>query len=195
MRGMAKFFAAERDELDRKGLLEHRGSYKIHRNRLSNGAVVLKVWGDNRGNYDYHYRFANNEKASEWLDRLLENERKVDKYNSDRKSEAERRKEAMRESVKVGTILHGSWGYDQTNCELYEVVERPSKAVAIIRPVATETVPGSEGFMSCKLRPVPGRHTGDPIRKMITAWGVKLHDSCTLTPCSADSEHYSSWYA
>ncbi|MCJ7743522.1 MAG: hypothetical protein MUO99_03065 [Dehalococcoidales bacterium] len=53
---------------------------------------------------------------------------------------------------KVGDILHHSWGYDQTNCDFYQVVE-VKKASVVLRKIGTKTVPGSEGFMSDSLMP------------------------------------------
>ena len=54
---------------------------------------------------------------------------------------------------KVGDILHHSWGYDQTNCDFYQVVEVKNASV-VLRKIAHETVPGSEGFMSESVLPV-----------------------------------------
>ena len=54
---------------------------------------------------------------------------------------------------KVGDILHHSWGYDQTNCDFYQVVE-VKKASVVLRKIGAETVPGSEGFMCESLMPV-----------------------------------------
>ena len=54
---------------------------------------------------------------------------------------------------KVGDILHHSWGYDQTNCDFYQVVE-VKKASVVLRKIGAQTVPGSEGFMCESLMPV-----------------------------------------
>ncbi len=54
---------------------------------------------------------------------------------------------------KVGDILHHSWGYDQTNCDFYQVVE-VKKASVVLRKIGAGTVPGSGGFMSECLMPV-----------------------------------------
>jgi len=61
-------------------------------------------------------------------------------------------KSRFQNPYKVGDILHHSWGYDQTNCDFYQVVE-VSKASVALRKIATETVPGSEGFMCESLMP------------------------------------------
>jgi hypothetical protein len=56
-------------------------------------------------------------------------------------------KELFQMPYKVGDILHHSWGYDQTNCDFYQVVEA-KKASVILKKIGAKTVPGSEGFMS-----------------------------------------------
>ena len=53
---------------------------------------------------------------------------------------------------KEGDILHHSWGYDQTNCDFYQVVE-VKKASVVLRKIGAKTVPGSEGFMCESLIP------------------------------------------
>ncbi len=61
-------------------------------------------------------------------------------------------KAQFKNPYKVGDILHHSWGYDQTNCDFYQVVE-VKKASVVLRKIGTETVPGSEGFMCESLMP------------------------------------------
>ncbi len=53
---------------------------------------------------------------------------------------------------KEGDILHHSWGYDQTNCDFYQVVG-VKKASVLLRQIGANPVPGSEGFMSQSLMP------------------------------------------
>jgi hypothetical protein len=69
---------------------------------------------------------------------------------------AKRRAEAkaqFKNPYTVGDILHHSWGYDQTNCDFYQVVEVKAASV-VLRKISGRTVPGSEGFMSESLMPV-----------------------------------------
>lgn len=72
-------------------------------------------------------------------------------------AEAKERKRLARAQFqnpyKVGDILHHSWGYDQTNCDFYQVVE-VKKASVVLRKIGAGTVPGTEGFMSEQLMPV-----------------------------------------
>ena len=66
-----------------------------------------------------------------------------------RKQEAKAR---FQNPYKLGDILHHSWGYDQTNCDFYQVVE-VKKASVVLRKIGAKTVPGSEGFMCNSLMP------------------------------------------
>lgn len=64
----------------------------------------------------------------------------------------QRAKSQYQNPYKVGDILHHSWGYDQTNCDFYQVVEVKNASV-VLRKIAAETVPESEGFMCEMLMP------------------------------------------
>lgn len=65
----------------------------------------------------------------------------------------QRAKSRYQNPFQDGDILHHSWGYDQTNCDFYQVVGVKPHSVTL-RKIAGQTVPGSEGFMSEKLMPV-----------------------------------------
>jgi len=66
--------------------------------------------------------------------------------------------------------------------------------VAIIRPIAGESIPGTGGFMSEQVRPVKNSFTGDPMRKIIRAGGIAMDYGCASIT-SENSSHYHSWYA
>ena len=65
------------------------------------------------------------------------------------RQEAKRR---FQNPYKLGDILHHSWGYDQTNCDFYQVVEVKPASV-VLKKIGAKPVPGSEGFMSQSLIP------------------------------------------
>lgn len=54
---------------------------------------------------------------------------------------------------KEGDILHHSWGYDQTNCDYYQVVG-VKKASVILKKIMCQSVKGTEGFMCEHVLPV-----------------------------------------
>jgi len=64
--------------------------------------------------------------------------------------------EHKNDKVKTGDLFHTSWGYDQTNTEMYKVVGfTKSGKSAIVREIGMKTKEGSEGFMSDQVMPDP----------------------------------------
>lgn len=74
-------------------------------------------------------------------------------YTLERRAKKAEAKKYYVNPYKVGDILHHSWGYDQTNCDYYQVVESKPASV-VLKKIGAKTVPGSEGFMSETLMPV-----------------------------------------
>ena len=64
--------------------------------------------------------------------------------------------ENKNDCVKVGDIFHTSWGYDQTNTEYFKIVSisKTGKTCEVVQ-IGSETVKGSEGFMSESITPTP----------------------------------------
>lgn len=113
-------------------------------------------------------------------------------------SEKAARRDAKKAAVcpfKVGDILHGSWGYDQTNVEFWRVTAVQGRKLTI-QECKHEVVPGSEGYL-CE-HVTPGETFGPEIVKIAQTrngrdWYVKL-DTCRLTVFTGGSA-YASHYA
>lgn len=161
------------------------------------GRVSAIAYAGKRNKSDWHFIFPNRERCekciTEWLNGL--------RQSQERKAAACKAKAAWQHDLKVGDVLHGSWGYDQTNPEFYEVTELRGKRV-VIRELCCETVEGSEGFMSCRTRPVPGSYCGPEKVKVPqcltwdgskTSTYVRLTDYCSLTKWEHETA-YRSWY-
>lgn len=74
-------------------------------------------------------------------------------------------KKAFVHSLKVGDILHTSWGYDQTNVEFFQVTALVGKAMVEIRELAQESE--ETGFMTGQCVPVANKFCGEPLRKRV----------------------------
>jgi len=109
----------------------------------------------------------------------------------------------------VGDVLQGSWGYDQTNQEFYEVVAIYGKRAIGIRALRQALVEGSEGFMCEHVKPAAGperfhnpesSHPWDKmrapiLRKLVSDSGsVNLNGHCHLTKYDGRAK-YQSHYA
>lgn len=73
----------------------------------------------------WHYRFTNEAQRDAQIARLFENVKAQDDYKASRKAE----KQNFKHSLKVGDVLHSSWGYEQTNVEFYQIVATTKKTV------------------------------------------------------------------
>lgn len=74
-----------------------------------------------------------------------------------RRKESEERRRREREaaaSVAVGDVFVTSWGYEQTNVDYFEVVEKHGQYVTV-RPIASHTVEDT-GWMQRTVEAVPG---------------------------------------
>lgn len=76
-----------------------------------------------------------------------------------------------------GAILVGSWGYEQTNVDFYEVVEVPSPKSVRVLKIASQAVPGGSDVV-----PVVGRYLEvDPHLHRVTVDNtVKIKDYIVL---------------
>ena len=73
------------------------------------------------------------------------------------RADRDRRKQERQDfahGFKVGDILSGSWGYEQTNVDFWQVTEVRGKQI-IMRHLCGELVKGEEGFMQGRMVPVP----------------------------------------
>lgn len=174
-------------------LVEH-GAVRFHLFEKADGTPMAMAFRGKSERAFAHYRFLSVEKRERWIEaeRLREDQRvaNVARRNADRKARAA----AMADRIQVGTILHYSWGYEQTNCEFFLVTARSGMTVTL-QPIGSRIVEGSEGFMCDSRRPDPTRFLDEPtLRKRIGAWGVSMpHGACS--PCGVDDKFSCTWYA
>jgi hypothetical protein len=159
-----------------------------------------------RSNYGYkkvqHYRYRSIERMIQDVKNVMDS---TEKYKKEKEEYKQQKKERHQEGlknikniIKVGDIVYNSWGYEQTNIDFYQVVKVLDASV-IIRPISSEQVPGTEGFMSANVKPVPNSFIGDEMRKNVTFYGDKYYLPSKFGSISkyenGDEGIYSSWYA
>lgn len=161
------------------------------------GKPVLKYWIGKVQKPTGNYYFQSMEKLNEYLQKLKTRQDEVAKEKTRRKTERKAGQEEMKKRIEVGTLLHYSWGWEQTNCDFYHVVQKKGCTVKI-RPIGGKEVPGSCGThgMSCYYRAVKDNFIkGDEVlTKRIGPHGITMdHGSCSIT--TETEKHYCSWYA
>lgn len=132
------------------------------------GRIFAIGYRHNTKNHAFNYRFKDDAQLDRHVTEFLDGEVKRLADREQTKASKQEARKHFRTSLKLGDVLHYSWGYDQTNCEFYEVVEvSPSGKSVVIREIGAATVEGSQGFMSSSLTATPGRYIGEPMRKPV----------------------------
>ncbi len=169
------------------------GTLKFH-SYESGTACYVKAWRGRQTRPYAHYRFRDDARRAEWIAGQCQAEDAGQQAKSDRKTADQAARAKLVESIQVGTLLHYAWGWEQTQCEFFQVIEKRG-SVVVLMPIGGEEVEGSNtGGMACMLRPVPDKFYGVPARKVICSHGVPMkHGTATIT--TADQQHYCSWYA
>lgn len=185
---IADMHKAELARLEKEDKIIHAENLKIHVNGL-----ILKVWRGKSSKPFYHYRMINKERLDLQIGYLIKASKEYKAFKVEQKSKEKAQALAMRDQIQVGTLLHGSWGYDQTNCEFYQVVSKKGWYVEV-RSIGGKTVEDSEGYMCENFVPKKDSFIGDPIRKKITAFGLSMKHF-SLSPCNEWESFYSSHYA
>ena len=144
----------------------------------------------------FHNAYRSKEEMNIYKEAFIKNCKDVIKYKADRKAEQKKANENIK--VDVGMIFVNSWGYDQTNVDYYQVVAVKGHNVHV-RKIGSEAVKGSDGFMSCNVRPVKDSFIGTEVHvKRVSGYNGKPYLSFSYGSGSLVEEgqtNYCSWYA
>lgn len=124
------------------------GGLKILRRGVG-GKISVLIWQPKAIKPCANYLFPNEERREAFIARQIEGLKTHRQMIDDRKKSRAGTAEDVAK-VQVGSIFHNSWGYEQTNCDFYQVISMSGRHVTL-REIASETVPGSEGYMRCSL--------------------------------------------
>lgn len=103
-------------------------------------------------------------------------------------------------SIPVGAIFHHSWGYEQTNADFYQVIEKQGRSL-ILREINTRTVrPEKDLSMSSTITAVKDDFKANPSFKKLlqfTGEGKPYIRICSCGWCGLwdGQPTYISWYA
>jgi hypothetical protein len=103
-------------------------------------------------------------------------------------------------TLKAGDILHHSWGYEQTQCDYWQVL-RVTAHGAIIQAIGSKTVEAStyEHGMADMRLPVADDFYGDPVKVRVNGFNRIAASEGRFSYGSAGvwdgRPHYCSWYA
>ncbi len=191
MRGEAAFGRMMKEEAAAEGRLVEAGHGVSYAFKHRPGYMTIAVWCGKAFKPSAHYRVKSEESGMELVGRMVERaaarEAEKARYAAEKKAAAAE----MSEKIGVGTLLHYSWGYEQTNAEFFEVTAKKGMTVTV-RKIAAKTVE-TTGWASANVSACPGEFIGPPMKKRIGAYGVPFAHGSGY-PTTAEKTHYSSWY-
>ena len=146
----------------------------------------------------FHFYFRSTERMFEFCDKHLADLEAKKEYKAKRAAEKKERIEMARNSVIVDDIFVSSWGYEQTNVDAFQVVEKKGNASVVLRPIACRAVKGTEMSHGMAQNVVPVHNTfigEETITKRITEYGIWIDSYSRAFQWDGKREFYNSWYA
>ncbi len=150
---------------------------------------MMMVWRGKQKNPFSNYYYQSLEKREESMNTLKVRADEMAEYKEKKKEE----KKAFTPDFEVGDIFYTSWGYEQTNVEFYQVIEKPTKHYAIIQEIAGNTETLGHDY---------GRRTEikdsfldkEPIRRKVGQHGIRISSVRTAWKSDGSSKHCSWGY-
>jgi hypothetical protein len=156
------------------------------------GEFLCKAWRGKQSKPYAFYTFRTAQARAEWMQEQRDGADAHRKFKAEETAAQSKALAKMREQLQVGTILHTSWGYDQTNVEFFEVVERKPASV-VVREISSDLE--ETAFMQGRRTPCPGEYIGPPMLRRISPTGVKIDDVRYAWPTEPGKAIGCSWYA
>lgn len=170
---------------------------KVHKDEVTNERgtfYFLKIWNPKAVKPYANYSFKTAERREAYLAEQVKGHESYQAIKAKRKVERKGTPEDHAK-VEIGTIFAYSWGYEQTNVDFYEVVEKKGASV-LVREIGFEST-GACGHMSDHVVPKKGKFTGPATLKKLSFSGGQALLSMPHGGCSVwdGRPEYRSWYA
>ena len=166
--------------------------YIIYLWETENQGFIMKAFGGRRYRHDRFVAYKTEDLRQNELNKFIQEKRAIKQQNIDYKQAKKLREQEEFNEITPGDIFYTSWGYDQTNVSFYKLLKLKGKTGTFER-LNSETVPGSEEFMSCDVK--AGSGTGKEFTARFTGSTVKVDYGQRASKTTVDTSHYSSWYA
>lgn len=143
----------------------------------------------------YYYCFKTEMEAMRFVKTRCEYELKNINDRIEQKEAEKELKKNYKTSLKVGDVMHGSWGYDMTINEFYQIVEIRNKTV-FLRKLGMERK--ASGYYYEDVRPSVNCFIGEPIKRILQVYFyngqpheyIKLDSCCNLYLCEDTNSYY-----
>lgn len=138
----------------------------------------------------FHYHWRSEARRTEYVGQFFEGIRSHLAYTAKRRADA-----SKPHAWEKGLILYGSWGYDQTNVDFFEVVRIVGKNMVEVEQIGSQAATdATEGFMSTSVVPDPEVRTGKITKHKVVRGSIKSPVYGNAWPWDG-KPRYCSWYA
>lgn len=139
---------------------------EVYTYEVAGGIYALAFYGK-QSKPMWHYRFGSVEQRDTRIAETVKGLAASAKFKAERKAA-----KSKPHSMKVGDVMVGSWGYEQTNVDFFEVVELIGKTMVRIEKIGAATVEGSDNYSHGMAEHVvanPGYRSGEFYRVKVDA--------------------------
>ena len=168
-----------------------------------NGSCFAQGFSGKRTTPDFHYTFKTAAAAQVYIEGYVTNIQKAITNKAEVMAirKKERKEKQVSEYIKLGDLFHYSWGYEQTQCEFFQVT-KVGKATIELTPITSKMTKATSS-MSCYLIPCKNKFSVseyNPILKNKRIAGspatpyIKMRSGYAY-PVAENEEKYCSWYA
>lgn len=148
----------------------------------------VAVWFGKMRKPVYHYIFDKEERRQEFIGKQVKNALVEQERNEARKKQIEEEHKLFQ----AGAILVSSWGYEQTNIDFYQILERKPKSV-VIQEIGQNKEHDSMDTGTCT--PDPETKIGEPmLKKLSKHGGVSLNSYSYCGLWDGRPQRWSSYY-
>jgi len=155
-----------------------------------------------RSKPDAHYHYRSVEKLNEAIQDTIKSTQETFDRNKRIKAELDKKATELAESITEGDIFCYSWGWEQTNVNFYQVIEKKTPKTMIVREIGCEILEETS-WASDVVRPVKDSFLkykdGDFVEEKvrINKWGGfnRSCGSASKVENPSESRYHRSWYA
>jgi predicted ATP-dependent endonuclease of OLD family len=160
----------------------------------TDGKYKVVAFSGRRQKPDFNYWYNTEQQRLDKINDVVTQAKNI-KDIKDRQNQIKKQKKAeILKSLKVGDIFHSSWGYDQTNANVYQLISFKG-STGVFREISQQTTKVVSG-MSEYRKAVPDSFIGEEFKARIGNYGnIKVDYGQTASKIDKNKEFYVSWYA
>lgn len=132
---------------------------------LKNG-LILKVYSGRSAKPREYIRLPTEERLKTYFEKWFTDHKKTEDWRKGLRV-------IKPMTLKIGDVLHSSWGWEQTNNDYYEVVAIKGKRTVILREIASSYK--ETGHLCGERKPLPGKFISEPFEKRVCNTGNSVN--------------------